>query len=309
MYSIVKLYNIYHQIQPQLVHHFTVKPVLYGSFVGNLCGIKYIFNSITGLGYFFLRDTPKVKLIRNLLLRGYRFVLRRPNVFVIFENQDDCSLFREQNLVNSEHTSVIEGVGVDIHQFTPSAEPEGTPVVLYAGRFLWEKGLGELIEAVRLLREQSNFKLILVGNPDVGNPGSIPIKVLETWAKEGLAEWWGWQDNMAEVYQKCHLVVLPSYREGIPTTLIEAIAAERPVIATDVPGCREVISPGVNGLLVPPRDSKALRDALAVLINDRNLRISMGKEGRRIAITKFSKEVIDQKTLMLYQSVLESDKR
>lgn len=306
MYSIVKLYHLYRWIKPGIVHHFTVKPVLYGAFIGNLIGIRYIFNSITGLGYFFLRDTAWIKLMRNLILRSYSFVLRRPNVFVIFENQDDRSFFLKQNLVNSDNAFIIEGVGVDIHQFTPCAEPEGTPIVLYAGRFLWEKGLGELIEAARLLREQFDFRLVLVGNPDVGNPGSISMKILKEWVQEGIAEWWGWQDNMAEVYTKCHIVVLPSYREGIPTTLIEALAVQKPVITTDVPGCREVVTPGVNGLLIPPRDSKALKDALAILINDRDLRIRMGKAGRKIAIDKFSKEVIDQKTIMLYQSILES---
>lgn len=304
--SMVKLYNLYRRIKPDIVHHFTIKPVLYGTFISNLIGSRYIFNSITGLGYFFLRDTVWIKLIRNLILRSYSFVFQKPNVFVIFENQDDRFFFLKQNLANSDNTFIIEGVGVDIHQFTPCTEPEGTPIVLYAGRFLWEKGLGELVEAARLLREQFDFRLVLVGKPDVGNPGSVSTKLLKEWVQKGIAEWWGWQDNMVEVYKKCHIVVLPSYREGIPTTLIEALAVEKPVITTDVPGCREVVTPGVNGLLIPPRDIKALRDALALLLNNRDLRIRMGKAGRKIAINKFSKEVIDHKTIMLYQSILES---
>jgi|YNPMSStandDraft_2_1061718.scaffolds.fasta_scaffold01067_6 glycosyltransferase involved in cell wall biosynthesis len=306
IYSIVNLHNLYRRIKPDIVHHFTVKPVLYGTFISNLIGIRYNFSSITGLGYFFLGDAAWIKLIRYLILRSYSFVFRKPNVFVIFENQDDRSFFIEQNLANSDNTFIIEGVGVDIHQFTPCAEPEGTPIILYAGRFLWEKGLGELIEAARLLREQFDFRLVLVGNPDIGNPGSISMKVLKEWVQEGIAEWWGWQDNMADIYKKCHIVVLPSYREGIPTTLIEALAAQKPVITTNVPGCREVVTPGVNGLLIPARDSKTLRDALALLLSDRDLRIRMGKAGRKIAIEKFSKEVIDYKTIMLYQSILES---
>ncbi|RCK77229.1 MAG: Lipid carrier : UDP-N-acetylgalactosaminyltransferase [Anaerolineae bacterium] len=309
IYSLVKLHRLYRQIQPDIVHHFTVKPVLYGSFVSNLLGVSYIFNSITGLGYFFLRDTLAIKMIRNLILWSYSFVLRKPNVYVIFENQDDRSFFLERNLANSENTFIIEGVGVDIHQFTPSAEPEGTPIILYAGRFLWEKGLGELIEAARFLRGQFDFRLVLVGNPDTGNPGSISMNLIDEWVQEGIVEWWGWQDNMAEVYQKCHVVVLPSYREGIPTTLIEALAAQKPVIATDAPGCRDVVIPGVNGLLVPPRNPEALRDALALLLSNRDLRIDMGKAGREIAIDKFSKEVIDHKTIMLYHSILMSNKK
>ncbi len=306
--SFIKLEKIYRQLKPHIVHHFTVKPVIYGSFAASFNNIKHIVNSITGLGYFFLRETIRVKLIRAIILKCYSYVLRKPNIFVIFENQDDRSLFIEKMLVDRENSCIIEGVGVNVERFTPSNEPEGIPIVLYAGRFLWEKGLGELIEAARIVHNRHNFKLVLVGSPDVGNPGAIPLKLLEDWVKDKFVEWWGWQDDMAEIYKKCHIVVLPSYREGIPTTLIEAIAAEKPVIATDVPGCREVVIPGVNGILVPPRNSMALGDALELLISDQELRIRMGRAGRKIAVEKFSKKVIDNKTIMLYQSLLESGK-
>lgn len=303
--SIINLYKIYRTIKPNIVHHFTIKPVLYGSFVAWGNRIPIVVNSITGLGYLFLRDTISLQLLRAVVLSFYRLLLTKSWQFVIFENQDNRNYFIERKLVIPENTTVIEGVGVDTDKFFPSPEPEGIPVILYTGRFLWEKGIGTLVEAARLLHSQHRVRIVLVGKPDEDNPGSIPIEILSKWEKEGLIELWGWQQNMPEIYQKSHIVVLPSWGEGVPTTLLEAGSSARPVIASDVAGCREVVINGVNGFLTPPRNPRALCEAIQALISDPHLRRKMGETGRRIVLEKFSKEIIDKKTIKFYQYALE----
>ncbi len=203
----------------------------------------------------------------------------------------------------------VEGVGVDVERYRPQPEEDGPPLVVMPARLLWDKGVGVLVEAARRLRarnQPSPIRIALVGMPDLGNPASIEETQFHAWISEGLVEHWGFRPDMDEVYRQAHIVCLPSLREGLPTVLIEAAAAGRPIVASDVPGCREVVEHGKNGLLVPPDDPAALADALALLAADPALRHNMGAAGRVIAEDRFANQRIIAATLEVYSDLLET---
>jgi len=211
-----------------------------------------------------------------------------------------------QKTILPERTALIRGSGVDIQRFRCSPEPKDGPVmVTLVARMLRDKGIHEFVEASRLLRQQGiQFRAVLVGTPDPENPTSIPLSQLKAWQAEGLVEWWGQNDDIPGVWAQSHIAVLPSYREGLPKTLLEAAACGRAVIASNVPGCREIVQHEQNGLLVPVKDSKALADAIYRLIKYPNLRRQMGQAGRKLVEEEFAESVVVAQTLNLYQSML-----
>jgi glycosyltransferase involved in cell wall biosynthesis len=213
-------------------------------------------------------------------------------------------LIREA-IVQPSQTVVIRGSGINTETFAPSPEPVGEPLVVLASRMLWDKGVGEFVEAARLLKAQGiRARFVLAGMVDEENPAQITERRLRTWQDEGLVEWWGHQDDMRRVLSAAHVVVLPSYREGLPKVLLEAAACARPIVATDVPGCREVVRDGDNGILVPPKDSHALAAAIAKLVQEPALRARMGAQGRALVVKEFSVERIAGETLGLYRELL-----
>jgi glycosyltransferase involved in cell wall biosynthesis len=183
-------------------------------------------------------------------------------------------------------------------------EPEGVPAVLLAGRLLWDKGVGVFVEAARLLKQKMDVRFILVGEVDPGNPASIPLEVVKNWVAEGAVEWWGWQSDMRVAFAASHLVTLPSLGEGIPTILLEAASCGRPIVATNVPGCRDVVQDDINGLLVPPNDPDMLASAVAQLLTNPLLRSKMSKQTRLLAEQRFSSKHIIGQTLNLYLELL-----
>jgi glycosyltransferase involved in cell wall biosynthesis len=287
--------------KPDVVHNFTIKCVLYGSLACRFAGVRGNVNSVTGLGYVFTEGKGARRWLRDLLIIFYRFALR--NSRVIFQNPDDYDIFLENRLVMPEKATLIPGSGVDTERFIKSPEPDGIPVVILPARLLWDKGVGEFVEAARLLRSKCiKARFALVGDIDLDNPTSVTIEQLRDWEKEGVIEWWGWKDSMEQVYAEAHIVCLPSYREGLPKTLVEAAACGRPIIAFDVPGCREIVRPDKNGLLVPVYDVPGLADAMEYLITNSDIRKSMGTAGREIVEDGFSAELIVSQTLGVYSS-------
>jgi glycosyltransferase involved in cell wall biosynthesis len=295
--TILRLRRLYRRERPDLVHHFTVKPVLYGSLAARLAGIPAVVNSITGLGYLFLGGGTRRRLLRTLARMLYRVSLGGTRV--IFQNEDDRRAFLDLRLVRPEQADLVPGSGVDVTRFVPAPEPAGTPVVLLAARLLWDKGVGEFVEAARRLTVRARF--VLAGDPDADNPAAVPPEQLRAWQEEGVVEWQGWQDDMPAVLAGASVFCLPSYREGLSKTLAEAAACGRAIVTTDVPGCRDVVAHGVNGLLVPPRNADALAEAIAALLADPSLRRKMGAAGRRIAEEHFSIEHVVGATLAVYR--------
>ncbi|MBI5944966.1 MAG: glycosyltransferase family 4 protein [Chloroflexi bacterium] len=300
--AVWSLVQIFRQEKPGLIHLHTIKPVLYGSLAALTGHVPAVVRSITGRGYVFLGKDIRARFLRLLVKPLYRFVMRSGQTF--FENSEDRQYFLAEKLVAQERTHLIEGVGVDTDYYQPLPEMDERPVVLLASRMLWDKGVGTLVEAARLLQKETDARIVLVGEPDPGNPASIDVDMLSQWVREGIVEWWGWRADMRSVFAASHIVTLPSLGEGIPTVLLEAAASGRPIVATDVAGCRDVVQDGVNGLLVPPKDPQALANALAALIKDKPLRRKMGAAGRDFIVQRFSDKKINEQTLAVYRQSL-----
>ncbi len=298
------LFRIYKQVKPDIIYHATMKPVIYGGLVARLTNQPAIISAITGLGYTFIGSDFKTRTMRKILSIVFRFVLGHSNSIALFQNDDDRDLFVKHGLVAPEKTLVIKGSGVDVDLFHYTPETPDTPIVVLPSRLLWDKGVGEFVEAARNLRSQDiEARFVLVGDVDPENPRSISSEQLQAWINEGIIEWWGWQQDMSSVFQKAHIVCLPSYREGLPKALIEASAAGRAIATTDVPGCREVVQSGENGLLVPVKSVNSLQEALSTLIENPDLRQMMGKKGREKAEKEFSTKVIVANTLQAVVSL------
>ncbi|GAB4502947.1 MAG: glycosyltransferase family 4 protein [Anaerolineales bacterium] len=299
--SLWQLTRLYRQIRPEIAHHFTIKPVLYGSLAARFSGTRVI-NAITGLGHVF---TGKNRLLRLTALSLYRLALRKTRV--IFQNEEDRALFLRLRLTDFPQTRLIPGSGVDLSRFAPLPLPASdSPLVILPGRLLKAKGVREFVGAAQRLRgKYPRARFALVGESDFDNPDSISPAELDGWQKEGAVEVWGWRENMREVYAQASLVCLPSYREGLSRTLLEAAACARPIITSDAPGCREMVRPGENGLLVPVADSAALAAALDEMLARPETWQSLGLAGRRLVAENFSLEKILAETVKVYEGIWE----
>jgi glycosyltransferase involved in cell wall biosynthesis len=305
--AVLEITTIYRRERPDLVHHVAMKPVLYGSLAARLTGVPAVVNALAGLGFVFSSDRWKAKLLRPWIRTAFRLLFMKGCGKVILQNPDDQRLLTESGVLSADRTVLIRGSGVDISYFRPFPEQvEGPTVVTLVARMLLDKGVVEFVEAVRLLKRQGlSFRAVLVGAPDPENPASISENQMLTWQSEGIIEWWGQRSDIPTVWAQSHIAVLPTtYGEGVPKSLLEAAACARPIIATDVPGCREIVRHEKNGLLVPVRDPAALAHAIERLITNRALRQKMGEEGRQLVQHEFSESIVVNKTLDLYRSIL-----
>jgi lipopolysaccharide/colanic/teichoic acid biosynthesis glycosyltransferase/glycosyltransferase involved in cell wall biosynthesis len=304
------LFYLYRGVNPDLVHNLRLKPVLYGGIAAYYAGVPSVVSTLTGLGHLFTSDSFKARIMRRLTQAGLKRAFQHPNHRVIFQNPDDRAIFVKSGTLPTEKSVLIKGSGVDVSAYQPTPEPPGEPVVLLVSRMLWDKGIQEFVDAAGLLRAEGvRATFALVGDTDSGNPTAIPVRQLTEWRAHGPVEWWGHQDNVKSILQRCHIACLPSYREGVPKFLIEAAACGRPIVTTDVPGCREIVQHGRNGLLVPARNCQALADALRQLIADPSAREAMGARGRVLATADFSLGGVVSNTLDVYKKLHEGGER
>jgi glycosyltransferase involved in cell wall biosynthesis len=302
--AVARIARIYRRERPDIVHHVALKSILHGTLAARACRVPAIVNSATGLGYAFTGEGPKRALLRLVIANMLKLSLRSRRVRVVFQNPDDRALFVGRGIVDPARCAIVRGSGVDTDRFAPSPEPDGPPVVLLASRLLWDKGIGELVEAARILRGEGRaFRLVLAGDPDPANPACIPRATLDGWRDAGLVELPGHVRDMPRLLREAHVACLPSYREGLPLFLLEAAASGRPCVAADVPGCREAVRHGENGLLVPVRDAVGLADALRKLLADPALRARMGARGRELAVERFSVRQVTRSILDIYHSL------
>jgi glycosyltransferase involved in cell wall biosynthesis len=296
----------YRALRPDVVHHVGLKPALYGSLAARLAGIRAVVNAPIGMGFVFTSKSIKSRVLRPLVRLALRLFLNPRGSKVIFENSDDLKSLVDEGAVRSQDAVLIRGSGIDVAAFQSAAEKEGPPIVSLVSRMLWDKGIGEFVAAARLLRtERVDARFWLVGASDPQNPAAISEDQLRRWNDEGAVEWLGQRDDVPAILAQSQIACLPSYREGLPRSLLEAMAAELPIVTTDVPGCREAVRHGENGLLAPARNSAALAAALKVLIMDAKLRRQFGSAGRRRAELEFASAIVIAETLAVYASVPE----
>ena len=302
--EVIALWRLYRREKPDLVHHVALKPVMYGALVAWLARVPAQVNAVAGLGWLFTSSSGVVRLVRPVLRRMLGRLLDRPHSLTIVQNPEDRAVL-ERAGVSATRLRLIRGAGVDLQVFHPVPPPPQPVCIMLVARMLWDKGVGEFVEAARRLTGAGvNARFVLVGDPDPANPASVPESTLRRWHGRHGVEWWGRRDDMPAVLQAAHIACLPSYREGLPKSLLEAAACGLPIVTTDAPGCREVVRDGVNGLLVPVRDADALAAALKRLIEDAELRRRMGEASRVRAGEEFSQARVIEATLAVYREVL-----
>ena len=299
-----QIVKIYLQERPDVVHHVAMKPVLYGSLAASIVRCAAVVNAFAGMGFLFTSGSRQTGVLRVIVSRLFRLLLNTGRNLLILQNPDDEAMLVNDGIVKAERVRLIKGSGVDVKRFAPTPEAQSTPVVMLPSRMLWDKGVGEFVEAARLLRASGvAARFVLVGHGDPDNPASISENQIKAWQDSGVVECWGHCEDMPATLAKAHVVCLPSYREGLPKVLLEASACARPLIATDVPGCREIVRHGENGLLVPLRDVAGLAEAMVRLLGNAELRRTMGQKGRLMVESEFSEMTVARQTLAVYHEL------
>lgn len=311
------LYRFFRREKVDLVHGFIIKGAVYGALAGRLAGVPARVGSITGMGYLFLNDSIPSRVMRGLVRVLFRLAFTGDGVRVVVQNRDDLALFMNERLSRPEIMRMIPGSGVDCELFAPLEGADTPPErqtdvragrafrVLLPARLLWHKGLKPYADAARLLHERDRrVSFLLAGEFDASNPSSINPATIQCWVREGLIEWLGYVDDMPELLRSVDVVVLPSFREGLPKALVEGAACALPLITTDVPGCREVVADNVDGLLVPAKNPEALAEAIRRLQNDPELRLALGRAARKKSLARFDSRVIIRQTFELYAELL-----
>jgi glycosyltransferase involved in cell wall biosynthesis len=304
--TLIKVFKIYYILRPDIVHHITLKPVIYGSLIAKVLKIKGVVNAISGLGYNFTEG--RKSLVQKVMLLILKFGFNRKNVVIIFQNENDQKELTELGVIHPSNLIVrIKGSGVDLEKFHESSFPSFDRIkILLPIRMLWDKGVKELREASDILNKKyyENVEFILSGLADEDNKAGVPASYLNDWQDGNFVKWIGYQKNMVEVYQNSHIVVLPSYREGMPKSLIEACAIGRAIITTNAIGCRECVDEGINGLKVPVKDAQSLANAIETLVNNPNRIVEMGKASRLKAKKEFDINFVLQIHSQIYNQYL-----
>jgi len=298
-----RLAAVYRRERPDIVHHFTIKCVVYGSLAARLAGIPVRINAVAGLGTVYSGEDSRNRLLRPLVTRLLRVSLAGKHSHLILQNPDDVSLFRHLRLVSPDRLHLIRGSGVDGSTFRarPAADGGGPCRILFAARLLRSKGVDNYLRAARRLGAAGVAEFLIAGTPDAGNPDAIGRDYLEACSREGTAQLLGHVDRMQELLESVDILVLPSvYGEGVPRILVEGAACGLPLVAFDVPGSREIVVDGENGFLLPPGDQAALEHAIDRLVRDPGLRARMGRASRRHFETEYDQGTVIRKTLEVY---------
>ena len=301
--TILALRRVYREVKPDVAHHVALQAAILGS-IAALGQSPPTVNALTGLGYTFTSNDAKARLLRAPLTALLRWLFGRPTHAVLVQNPDD-----RDNMVGlgiaPDRIAMIPGSGVDTDVFQPQPEPAGPPTVAFVGRLLADKGIHTLIAAHRLLRQRgSQVELLIAGTPDPANPASVNAAEAASWNLEPGITWLGHVDAIRALWARAHIAVLPSRREGLPKSLLEAAACGRPMVAADVPGCRQVVIRGETGLLVPADNEQALADAIETLAASAEMRTRFGAAARRLTVERFSSASIGRQTVDLYRRLM-----
>ena len=296
--DIYKIVKIYKKLKPDIVHHFGIRQIVHGNIAARLAGIKKSYNSITGLGSVFISGNI---ILKFFILTVLKISLLFKKSYILVQNKQDLNFVKKK--LPNKNNILLPASGVDTNKFLQTKEPRGNVIFLFASRIIKDKGIIELIEATKQLKSQKNkFELYIAGSPDFQNKSTISHVQLKTWESLGYIKYLGLVNDMEQLYKKVHVGILPSYREGLPKSLLEAASSGKPIITTDVPGCNEIVKNEFNGLIVPPKDSNELMKAMKKLILNKKLRISMGKKGRELIKKNFSNSKATKDLINLYQN-------
>ncbi len=303
------LAKLYRRERPDIVHHFTIKCVIYGSLAARLAGIRTRINAVAGMGYVFVSNELRARLLRPFVHVLMRVALSGKDSRLILQNSNDLAVFERAGLIDAKRLCLIPGSGVDTNRFRPLDMPIALHRrfrIFFSARLLWDKGVQELVDAAEHLKAAGfQMDFLLAGAPDPGNPGTVSESIVRVWNDAGVVRCLGHVDDVLYWLHQVDIAVLPSnYGEGVPRSLIEAAACGLPIITTDTPGCRDIVKHGLNGLLVPCRDPIALASAIRFMFENPNERSRMGLAGRARVIEEFSERIVLTKTMDIYKEVM-----
>jgi glycosyltransferase involved in cell wall biosynthesis len=303
--AFIQLFKIFIKFSPSIIHAVALKPVIYSSIASKLVFIKSRVFALGGLGFIFSSDKMLARFLRPIVVVLLKFAFIGKGTRLIIQNKDDSKTLTNLGVAKGNKIELIKGAGVDTEEFSFVEDNSDIPEIILPARLLWDKGVGEFVEAARILNKKGvNAIFSLVGEIDPHNPECISQKKIDEWKQEGVVNILGFRDDMVNCIQDSSIVCLPSYREGLPKSLLEAASCGRPIVTTDVPGCREIVKDGINGFLVPSKDSALLADSLYKLIIDKNLRKEMGRKGRELVERELSAEIVSIKTEQVWNNLL-----
>jgi glycosyltransferase involved in cell wall biosynthesis len=303
LFAVLETRHVYQEIKPDLVHHVAVVPTVIGSLAA--LGLTMArLNALAGLGFAFTSETARARVARPFAKLILGWLLRRPATTVLVQNPDDYDVVARLGL-RKDAIVLIPGSGVDTERLQSMPEPSGPFTVAFVGRLLDDKGVQTLVRAHELLRAHGHaIQTLVAGDPDPFNPASISDRVLDTWRRIDGLRFLGHVEDISTVWAQSHVAILPSRREGLPMSLLEAAACRRPLVATDVPGCREIARPGVNAFLVPADNPEALARAIEQFMSDPEMRLRFGIASRQIAVSEYSSKRIGKEITDLYSRLL-----
>lgn len=305
IFTIIRLFNIYRKIRPNIVHQLTIKPMVYGTLASLIFSNIMVLNAVTGIGYV-AQDSKRANIINNAVKTIMYILNRKKKPYYIFQNDYDKRTYLKMKMASSERSFVIRGSGVNINEFKPTKTKNTNHTILLASRMLWDKGIKEFVKSSQIVKSvYGNSKFILAGKIDYENPNYVSIEYLKNLNKENNVRWIGYQSDMVNLVSKASIVVLPtSYGEGVPRVLIEAASMEKPIITTNTSGCKDIVKDGYNGIIIPTASSDRLADAIIFLLNNPNIMKEYGKNGRKLVIKEFSEKIVIRDTIKVYQKIL-----
>lgn len=306
--AMIGLWSAIKSDRPDIVHLVSLKPILLSCLALVIHRRTHFIAAFTGMGYLFSSPDRSARWFQRFLIVVLRLLLRRPNVLIMVQNAEDRELLQAQRLGEPDRILLIPGVGVDTAVFAYSELTISEPaLVVLPARLIRDKGIEDFVIAARKVKQTNpTTRFVVVGAEDPDNPAAIKSSVIDSWVREGVIEWWGHHDDMTSIYHQARIVCLPSYREGMPKVLLEAAACGRPLIASDVPGCRDICRDGVNGTLVPPHAPQELAAAITEMLSDPVVQVSYGAAGRQIVEREYSIETIGRQTYTCYERILGS---
>lgn len=306
-FTLIQVCRRVHSVRPDILHAVGLKPVLYGVFAARIFNFHALC-ALAGLGYLFISSKPFTQFLRLVIIYWMKIFLRNRRVGVILQNKADMAKLKSYNVVHPDQITLIRGSGVDLEALKPLPFSEGVTVFAVTSRMLGDKGIREIVWAARHLRWRGvEFVVRFFGEPDPGNLSSLTNEQLEAWHAEGVIEWHGYEADVKKIWRDAHVCLLPSYREGLPKAMLEAAACGRPLISTNVPGCADVVTDGVNGFLVPARDWLEIADAMHRLVRSRELCKKMGDAARKKVEINFGLPLVVEQTMAAYEKLSKSD--